>query len=69
MFTIHHSLCHIGLLSKNVTLLIAGPPMLTVTQQIPTSPQGVEEMQMSKGNKDYFFVAHPIRFYPPWNLL
>ena len=33
--------------------------MLTVTQQTPNSPQGIEETQMSKENKDYFFAAHP----------
>ena len=50
--------CHIGLVAKNVTLLTTGPPMFTVTQQTPTSPQGKEEIQMSKWNKDYFFAAH-----------
>ena len=30
--------------------------MLTATQQAPTSPQGEEETQISKWNKDYFFA-------------
>ena len=53
--------CHIGLV-KNVTLLTAGPPMLTVTQQTPTSPQGEEETQMSKLSKVCFFAAHLTSF-------
>ena len=63
-YQLHNSslTCHIGLVAKSITLLTAGPPMLTVTQQTPTSPQRKEETQMSKGNKDNFFAAHPISF-------
>ena len=63
-YCLHNSslTCHIDLVAKNVTFLTAGPPMLTVTQQTPTSPQRKEETQMSKGNKDYFFAAHPTSF-------
>ena len=45
--SIFHQPYKTGLIDNNV-LLIAGPQMLTVTQQTPTSPQVDTETKMSK---------------------
>ena len=48
-FTILHPPYKAGLVDNNIiALLTAGPQMLAVTQQTPTSPQGEEETQMSE---------------------
>ena len=48
IFTILHPHCKIGLVDIKVALLIAGPQMLAVTQQIPTSSLGKPETKMSE---------------------
>ena len=43
-----HPVRLVWLIINSVTFLTAGAPILTVTQQTPTSPQGEAEKEMSK---------------------
>ena len=48
MSTIVYTISQTGLVDTNVAFLTAGPRMLSVTQQTPTTQQGGAEKQMGK---------------------